>query len=66
LCNDRFCLVYIDVRPLDVADYVRRLLRHAHFRTWSQRKGCVLRVAPSGIWSWSAHAARRVRYGWVQ
>ena len=33
-CSDHFCLVYLDVRQLEVAQYVRRLLRHpAHRRT---------------------------------
>src|SRR5205823_12595290 len=49
LCSDRFCLAYLDVHPLQVAKYVRRLLRHREFKSWSQRKGCVVRVATRGI-----------------
>jgi hypothetical protein len=33
LSSDRFCLAYLDVRPLEVAEYVRRLLRHPRFKT---------------------------------
>ena len=65
LCSDRFCLVYLDVGQQEVAAYVRRLLRHAQFKTWSQRKGQVLRVAKSGISAWQARAARVARYSWV-
>ena len=65
LCSHRFCLVYMDVRQTEIAEYTRRLLRHPDFKTWSQRKGCVLRVAPNGISVWRAHASRVVRYRWV-
>ena len=63
-CSDRFCLVYLAIGPLEVAEYVRRLLRHPQFKTWSQRKGRVLRVAPSGISAWHARAGRLTRYEW--
>ena len=65
LCNDRMCLVYLDVRPLEVAEYTRRLLRHPQFKAWSQRKGCVVRVAASGISAWRARTPRVSRYQWV-
>jgi hypothetical protein len=48
LCSDRYCLTYLDVKALHGADYMRRLLRHPDFRTWTQRRGCVVRVAASG------------------
>lgn len=65
LRNDRICLLYLDVRPLEVAEYVRRFLRHPEFRTWSQRKGCVARVSASGIAAWRIHDSRARRYRWV-
>ena len=65
LCHDRMCLVYLDVRPLEVAKYTRRLLRHPQFKTWSQRKGCVVRVAASGISVWRGRTPRVSRYRWV-
>ena len=64
LCSDRFCLVHMDVRPLQIADYVRRLLRHHEFKTWSQRRGRVIRVAPSGISVWQARSPRMTRIPW--
>ena len=65
LASDNYCLVFLDVGPLDVAEFVRRLLRHPDFKTWSQRKGCVARVSASGISVWRVHAARVARYSWV-
>ena len=66
LSSDHYCLAFLDVRPLEVAHYTRSLLRHPAFKTWSQRRGCVVRVAPSGISVWRAHAARLARYDWDQ
>jgi hypothetical protein len=64
LCSDRFCLAYLDVPPNQVAEYARQLLRHPEFKTWAQRKGRVLRVAPSGISVWQMRVPRMNRYGW--
>jgi len=49
LCNGHYCLAYLDVGPLDVAKFVRRMLRHPGFKTWSQRQGCVARITARGI-----------------
>jgi hypothetical protein len=65
LCSDQFCLVHLDVPALEVADYVRRLLRHPEFRTWSQRQGRVTRVAASGISSWRIRLSQLTRHRWV-
>lgn len=65
LCSDHFCLVFLDVRQVEVADYVRRLLRHPEFKTWSRRKGCVLRISASGISVWRVHARTAARYRWI-
>jgi hypothetical protein len=64
LCSDRYCLVYMDVRPGEVATYTRRLLRHSEFTTWAQRRGCVVRVTPGGITTWRLGDRRPMRYGW--
>ena len=65
LCSDRFCLAYLDVDPLQVAEYVRRLLRHREFRSWSQRKGCILRVATRGISAWRIRVPHMSRHNWA-
>jgi hypothetical protein len=64
LCSDKFCWVYLDIWPLEVAKYARRLLRHPQFKTWSQRKGCVVRVATNGITAWRARTPGIGRYRW--
>ena len=64
LCRGDYCLIYLDVGPLAVARFIRQLLRHSEFKTWSQRRGCVARVAASGISVWRVRAARVARYDW--
>ena len=63
-CSDRYCLVLMDVWPTEVAIYARRLLRHPAFRTWAQRRGCVVRVTATGTLAWRVQARRATRHGW--
>ena len=35
LCHPRYSLVFLEVRPKDFADTIRRFLRHRAFRTWA-------------------------------
>jgi hypothetical protein len=64
LCSDRFSLAFLDLKSFDAADYIRRFLKHPEFRTWARRKGCVTRIARSGISVWRLHAQRVARYQW--
>ena len=64
LCSNHFCLVYLNVRVSEITQYIRRLLRHPEFKTWAQRKGRVVRLAPSGISVWQIRVPRLKRYGW--
>lgn len=65
LCDVRYCLVQFRVDPVEVAAYLRRLIRHPNFKTWSQRKGRVLRVSPGGISVWQVRNPRLRRYRWT-
>jgi len=65
LSSVSYCLVFLDVQPLEIARYVRRLMRHPEFKTWTQRTGCVARVAPTGLTVWRQHAARAAKHRWV-
>jgi hypothetical protein len=64
LCSDAYCLVQLDVRPLEVAEFARRFLRHTEFKAWSQRQGSVARVSRNGVSVWRIGAPRIVRYRW--
>jgi hypothetical protein len=52
LRHPRYTLVLLDVDMDEVADYVRRFLRHPAFRTQAQRMGKVIRVRPTGLSWW--------------
>jgi hypothetical protein len=41
LCHEKYCLVWLDIRPSEVAFYVRRLLRHRESNTQAKRLGSV-------------------------
>jgi hypothetical protein len=52
--HPNYGVVYYDVAPDDLAEYLRRFLRHPQFRTHAQRRGKVVRVTAQGIsvWEW--------------
>jgi hypothetical protein len=65
ICSDRYCLAYLDVQPAHAAQYIRRFLRQPNFKSWTQRKGCVIRVAAAGVSVWRIRAPRVARYQWI-
>jgi hypothetical protein len=65
LCHARYSLVYLAVEKHDVAIFVRRVLRHAAYRTQAQRLGAVLRVSPRGILAFRRGAAKATFLAWL-
>jgi hypothetical protein len=64
LRHARYCLVYLDVATGEVADYIRRFLRHPAFRTKAQRMGKVVRVRHSGLTYWPVGKESKHIIGW--
>jgi len=64
LCHAGYCLVWLDMKPGQTADYVRRFLRHPMFDTHANRLGKVLRVHPHGITYWHPHARSLQKAAW--
>jgi hypothetical protein len=52
LLHPGYCLVYLDVNFDEVADYIRRFLRHPEFRAQAQRMGKVVHVSASVLTFW--------------
>lgn len=52
LCHSRYCIVWLDVKAAEAADYAWRFLRHPTFRSHKQRLGKVVRLSPKGIVFW--------------
>ena len=64
LLHQGFCLVFLDIWADEVADYVHRLLRHAIFRTQSQRMGKIIRIPHSGVSYWQLHQRAEQSLQW--
>ena len=64
LCHERYCLVWLDIEPPQVAEYVRRFLRHRAFNTQAKRLGSVIAVSPSGLSAWQLHAVKATHLTW--
>ncbi len=52
LCHGAYGLVYLDVRYKEVAEFIRRFLKHPEFNTQSKRMGLVARVRANGVRCW--------------
>jgi hypothetical protein len=59
LCHPAYCLVYLDVRGMQTADYVRRVLRHPALNTQAKRMGAVVRVNDVGVRVWRRNEAEQ-------
>jgi hypothetical protein len=58
------CLVYLDVFPEEMAEYIRRFLRHPAFRTQAQRMGKVVRIRHSGLTYWQLNGRHQHIVSW--
>ena len=64
LCHRAYCLVWLDVRADDAADYVRRFLRHPRFDTQAHRMGVGARAHHDGILFWPRGQAKLLYKNW--
>lgn len=64
LCHQSYCLVYLDVDDDEVAEFVRRTLRHRDFNTRAKRMGAVIRVSQRRLRVWRKHAKRAETVYW--
>jgi len=64
LCHAGYCLVWLDVRPTEAADFVRRFLSHPRFNTKAKRMGIVARVHHDGIQAWKRDRDGLQAAGW--
>jgi len=66
LCHPRYCLVCMDVRKHEVAEFVRRLLRRAEFSTMARRMGKVVRISSMGLAIWELYAEHEIDLKWIR
>ena len=59
-----YCLVWLDVRRREAAEFIRRFLRHPTFRTQAKRMGVVARAHANGVTFWRARQAAAESVSW--
>ena len=64
LCHARYCLMYLTVRQIEHASFVRRLLHHPEFDTQAKRLGSVLRLSHAGVSAWHLRHQHEMHYEW--
>jgi hypothetical protein len=64
LSHPGYCLVYLEVRPEDAAQFIRRFLRNRNFRTQADRMGKIVRVHQGGISVWQAGMGEGKEIAW--
>jgi hypothetical protein len=64
LCHAGYCLVWLNLKPAEAAEYVRRFLRHSRFNQKAKRLGVVARAHHDGIQFFVRGSARRHEVAW--
>ncbi len=64
-CHERYCLVVLDVADTQVAEFVRKFLRHPLFRTKAKRMGKVVLLSSKEIRWWTKGATKELRARWT-
>ena len=64
LLHQGYCLVFLDIWEDEAAEYIRRFLRHAPFRTRSQRMGKVVRLRHSNASYWQVNRKEEHILSW--
>jgi hypothetical protein len=64
LRHPSYCLVYYDLLPDALPEYLPRFLHHPSFRTHAQRMGRVIKVTVSQITAWPPHGNQPEVFSW--
>jgi hypothetical protein len=57
-------LVIYDVAANEMAEYIRKFLRHPQFNTHAKRLGKVIKVTPTHIEYWEVKRSGKIRINW--
>lgn len=60
-----YALVWLDVHPTQVAEYIRRFICHPEFNTQAKRMGIIARVGRSGIKYWRVDKPKLLHMAWA-
>jgi hypothetical protein len=59
-----YCVVVMKVGQSEVAQFIRRFLKHPDFNSRVKRMGRIIRVSPAAIVSWKIRDQRENRTEW--
>ncbi len=59
LHHARYCLIRLDCRQAEVAELIRRVLRHPELNTHAKRMGAVIRASHAGLRIWRRAGVER-------
>lgn len=62
--HSNYCLVWLDVRRREAAEFTRRFLRHPAFNTQAKRMGVVARVHADSVTFWRLPGRRAQVLSW--
>jgi hypothetical protein len=65
LVHAKYALVYLAVEKLEVAYFVRRLLRHPALDTQAKRAGAVIRASSAGLSMWRLREQLDIHLAWT-
>ncbi len=65
LCHAKYCLVVVDVRRVECAAFIRRVLRHPEFDAQAKRMGHVIRASHRRLAVWRLHAENEMHFQWT-
>src|SRR2546425_962958 len=63
-CHVHYSVVWLNVRPDEAVEFIRRFLKHPQFDTQTKRLGMVARVNASGVQFWRKGKRGLQRVGW--
>jgi len=63
-CHPNYCIVVLDISESQVAEFVRRFMRHKDFNTKAKRMGRVVKITTDGIYWWEISATSEKKLRW--
>ena len=63
-CHPNYCIVVLDISEIQVAEFVRRFMRHKDFNTKAKRMGRVVKITTDGIYWWEISATSEKKLRW--
>ena len=63
-CHPNYCIVVLDISESQVAEFVRRFMRHKDFNTKAKRMGRIVKITTDGIYWWEINATSEKKLRW--